>query len=429
LRERLVDAYTGPITSLRFYEPTPEDPPLRHCIAALVDEGWQAIGHSVVICGGAASEPSVAEAAGLGEAIERACAVLPRRDELVIAPYAEVQAEAADPLAWDLFDPATRAESEFPYARPSRSEPISWVWGWSVTRSKPTLIPASRVFLALESPVSGDFTDCQLLSGFAAGNTLEEATLRGLLEVIERDAFMIAWANRLLLRHARAASAAGTDASAFDRQGLEARCGVIDLDLGASVAIAMVRSTRPDDPAMVISAAADLDPVRACGRALNELAANRLHVRHLLANAGNAVPTSSPREVRDETGHGLLYAHAEMLPELAFWWDSVGSDALTTPSTPKASSAGSTWVQLSAVVESIRGAGHEVLVADLTAPEVRELGLWTVKALVPGAYPMNFDGRWPHFGGARIIEAPIRAGMRDHKLDVHELNRVPHPFP
>jgi len=429
LKDRLVDPYTGPITSLTLYEPAPPDPPLFHCVAALVDEGWQAVGEPVVNCGGASPDPRAAEAAALGEAVERASAVLPRREELVLAPYGEVQADAVDPSAWDLFDAETRAEQDFPYAQTSVSEAISWVWGWSITRSEPTLLPASRVFLSLESPLPGDFAGYPLLSGFAAGNTLEEAALRALLEVIERDAFMVAWANRLPLRHVRIADVAGSSASAFARRGLEARCGLIELDLGAPVAIAMVRSSQPADPAVVVAAAADIDSDRACQRALNELAANRLHVRHALTEAGETTASSSPCEARDESAHGLLYARADMLPELSFWWDRTSTDPADEAPTPRPTSGLSAWKRLSLLVETIGGAGHEVLLVDLTPPEVRELGLCTVKALVPGAYPMNFDSRWPHFGGARIAEAPVRVGLRAHPLALHEFNRVPHPFP
>ena len=42
---------------------------------------------------------------------------------------------------------------------------------------------------------------------------------------------------------------------------------------------------------------------------------------------------------------------------------------------------------------------------------------------------MNFDSSWPHFGGKRMTEAPVRAGLVDRPLALDKLNRVPHPFP
>ena len=425
LRERLVDPVTGPITSLTEYHPAPPSPPLHHVVTTLADDGWQAAGYETVSCGGASLKRQEAEAAALGEAVERSSAVLPRRGELVLASYEEIAERSVDPSAWDLFAAETRAEHGFPYRQPSPSEVISWTWGWSLTASQSVLVPASRVFLALDSPLPGDFPDCSLLSGFAVAPSLEEATLRGLLEVIERDAFMIAWANRLLLRHLPLAEA-GASATAFRQAGLEVRCGLIELDLGAPVAIAMARSTQPGDPAFVLAAAADLSPGDACRRALNELAANRLHVRHCLTQADQHVP--SPPEVRDETAHGLLYARAEMLAEVAFWWEGSAEESDVTAESSPAPSL-TPWRQTSSLVEAIGRAGLEVFVVDLTPPEVGELGLCAVKVLVSGAYPMNFDSRWPHFGGRRLRQAPVEVGLRDDPLPVSQLNRVPHPFP
>ena len=284
------------------------------------------------------------------------------------------------------------------------------------------------MFVPFESPLPGDAPDYPLLSGFAAGGTLEEAALHALLEVVERDAFMIAWANRLPLRRARFDSndraAASRYAALFDLPGLEARCGLIELDLGAPVAIAMVCSVRPGDPALVVAAAADREPAHACRRALGELTANRLNVRHSLAESGGRTPPPDPRLIRDETAHGLLYAAPTMLRELKHWWDP-----LETVSVPDLAPQPSAFAQLSSLVETIGRARLEVLLVDLTAPEIRDLGMYTVKVLVPGAYPMNFDSRWPHLGGWRLTRAPVDAGLRERPLAFAELNRIPHPFP
>jgi ribosomal protein S12 methylthiotransferase accessory factor len=426
LQKRLVDSVTGPITSFQVYDPVPPDPPLTHCVVTLADEGWQQVGQSLVSCGGAALKPQDAEAAALGEVLERASAVLPS-DDVVSARYDDVKAEAVDPCAWDLFDPATQAKPDFPYARPSRSEIINWVWGWSVTRSQPTLIPASRVFLSGTLNRLGGPADYPLVSGFATGNTLEEATLSALLEVIERDSFMIAWANRLPLRHAtfcNPARCASVYAAAFEQPGLEARCGVIELDLGAPVAIAMVRSTRRGDPALAVASAADADPEHACQRALSELATNRVYVRHIMSETEGDRAQISSDEVRDGRTHGLLFARPDMASEVAFWWNRTETLASFEP-TPSTS----VCAKLFSLVRAVDRAGLEVLMVDLTPPEVRDLGLWTVKALVPGTYPMNFDSRWAQFGGARITEAPVQAGLRSRPLPIRDLNRVPHPFP
>src|SRR5690606_37314943 len=105
------------------------------------------------------------------------------------APYDEVAGCAVDPTAFDVFDAATRARPGFPYG-PIRSDaPRSWVWGWSLTCGAPRLVPAARVFAPFTPLTPDDHVDGPVVSGFATDNTLTEATLSGLLEVIDRDAF------------------------------------------------------------------------------------------------------------------------------------------------------------------------------------------------------------------------------------------------
>jgi len=72
-------------------------------------------------------------------------------------------------------------------------------------------------------------------------------------------------------------------------------------------------------------------------------------------------------------------------------------------------------------IDVLMRAELEVTVVDLTAPAMESLGLRTVKVLVPGAYPMNFDGRFPHFGGKRMRSAPVTAGLRDTPTALDDL--------
>ena len=59
-----------------------------------------------------------------------------------------------------------------------------------------------------------------------------------------------------------------------------------------------------------------------------------------------------------------------------------------------------------AVYGAILGAGLDVLVADMTASDVRGLGLVAVRALVPGTLPMTFGGGLERTAGASRLEAP-----------------------
>ncbi len=424
--DRLIDPVTGPVRSLERFEPTDGDPAIRHWVAALADPGWASFGRSTVYCGGNNLDDDRARAAALGEAVERMSVCQPAPAEVLVAAYRDVERDAVDPRRWDLFASKTRAEPGFPYVAVSPRDPISWIWGWSLTAGRPALVPASRVFVPFRAQAPADNADYPALSGSAAAGRWEEAVLNGLLEVAERDAFMIAWANRLelprLIVDRSSPGGVGAYVGAFEDAGVEVRCVTVTLDLGVAVVIAMAGSRGSGDPAMVVGCGAALEPASACRHALAELAANRLNVRHTMSTA-TRLPECDPNDVRDETAHGLLYARPEMAAHLRHWWDSSPTVSLSAPTSLTVAH------QLRRLVAGVADAGLDALVVDVTPPEIRDLGLWVAKALVPGAYPMNFDSAWPHLGGSRLRAAPVAAGLLDSAVPFLALNRVPHPFP
>lgn len=75
--------------------------------------------------------------------------------------------------------------------------PIDWVWAKSLISGECKLIPAFMTFLG-GTKFKGQFIS-NGSSGLAAGATLDDAILQGMLEVIEHDAWMIGQANRFAL--------------------------------------------------------------------------------------------------------------------------------------------------------------------------------------------------------------------------------------
>ncbi|MDR3143165.1 MAG: hypothetical protein LBU37_15780 [Tannerellaceae bacterium] len=71
--------------------------------------------------------------------------------------------------------------------------------------------------------------------------------------------------------------------------------------------------------------------------------------------------------------------------------------------------------------------GYNVLVKDLTTPDVNEAGLYCLRIIVPqllqlgGAYPFYF------LGGKRMYSVPKQLGYELNNFE--NLNIYPHPFP
>lgn len=430
LGEVLVSPLTGPIRTIQATQAPAHArvPRLQHWWAEARDPS---LGGEVRGASGCAHAREPAQAAALGEAVERLASGSPRASDVFWASYAQLSDEgiaAVDSAAWDLFHPRTRARADFPYAAHDPTRVEAWVWGVALPANQPVALPVERVFAMprVEHPV-----DCSLVSGFATGTCYAEAAERGLRETLERDAFMAAWharlpAQRLLLE--REDPELGPLLAAFEACELELRLASVRLDHGLELVIALSSSERPGEAAMCVSASADFDLRRAAHGALREQVTSRHLLASLVREAQGHFPRGAPEELQRMGDHGLLYARAEQREALAPWWEGEGTRTLPPPGSGSEAPEGPR-ARLDALVDRLARLELRVYTVDLTPPELGALGLRVVKALVPGTLPVQFDSRFPHLGGERLAGLPQRLGLRDAPLGFDDLRSTPHPFP
>ena len=94
-------------------------------------------------------------------------------------------------------DSSSRPDSRFhPF---TDDTPVAWVEGGELPGGAPAFLPAELVYLGAASPPGATSVGYATSSGLACGETPAQALVRGLFELLERDAFMILWSGRLSL--------------------------------------------------------------------------------------------------------------------------------------------------------------------------------------------------------------------------------------
>jgi len=68
----------------------------------------------------------------------------------------------------------------------------------------------------------------------------------------------------------------------------------------------------------------------------------------------------------------------------------------------------------------------DVVLVDLTTDELRETGLWVIRAVIPGLVPLTFNYRARFLGHPRIYEYARKMGRR--VASESDLNKLPQPF-
>ena len=238
------------------------------------------------LSGGKGPTDAEARASAMAEAIERYCGTWrPDRQER-LASFEQHEPGAAVRLGDILLFSARQ------YARRRQLNPglphfhripeqvaddtvIGWTDGWSLTNDRPVALPAAYCWYGHPSlaiaPVCGADSN-----GCAAGESLEDAVLRGFCELAERDSVALWWYHRSLMPGVDLHTAGDswvTQVHETFKERLQRELWVLDItsDLGVPSFAAVSRHTRRPTEDIIVGFGADLDPAVALRRAVSEL--------------------------------------------------------------------------------------------------------------------------------------------------------------
>ncbi|MEI6316039.1 MAG: YcaO-like family protein [Syntrophus sp. (in: bacteria)] len=206
------------------------------------------------------------------EAIERYCSEYKEEylDKLVRGSYNQLKTK------FNLLDPRSMILSGLSEYDSDRE--IHWVWGCDLSKEEEILVPACAVY--------HPFHEDKILimnthtNGIAAGNTMEEAVIHGLAEVVERDAWSIAqytqhFHDAIFIEDDRENDFIIGIFEKFEKAGIEIVAKDLTTDVGIPVVAAFSRDLQHRTMETIDGLGAHLDPKVATVRALLEIATTR----------------------------------------------------------------------------------------------------------------------------------------------------------
>ena len=380
-------------------------------------------------CGSGASRES-ALAAALGEAVERYSAASPASDDdLVVGSAAELGDEAVRPARFALFGAEQYGDAGFPYRPFTDTTRVAWTRGFTLPGGEPALVPAQLVYLRDTDSAEEARIGPSTSNGLACHATLEEAVLRALLEVIERDAFMIFWKNRLSLP--RLSWVGDEELLAFEARYLAPtglRYQAIDLSgfWGVPTVLGVVRSEVPATGALGVGACAAPRIQAAVSNALDEACRVQAWATDLLIRDPEREFARDFSDVQNFDDHVHYYAdHARA--RAADFLDA--SRELREVSVVEPLPGASVRAQIETIARRVREQGSSAYAVDVTAPDIRSAGVAVAKVVAPELCALDADHRARFLGGRRLYEAAYELGLSTRVLAAADLNPYPHPFP
>ncbi|MFB7596404.1 TOMM precursor leader peptide-binding protein [Streptomyces sp. NPDC056160] len=359
-----------------------------------------------------------------------------------------------DPATTGSHEPHRYQEPGFPFQPYHPDLELPWVWGYSLTREQPVLVPEHLAYYRLgrHRPQAARPFVSEISNGCALGGCVEEAALYGLLELAERDAFLLTWYARLPapaldLRTARdrriglladrIRDSTGYRVEVFDVTGAE----------GIPSFWATAVDTRPDAasgagaaqarPGLLCAGGSGLDPERGIFGALHELvtAVEAYRLIYPQRTEDAARMREDPEQVRLMDDHALLYCDPVAARRLDFLLAPGGRppdrhdvrELADRHAWPRHTDL---RADLDELVGRFAASGLEAIVVDQTTPVHTAAGLACVKTLVPGLLPMTFGHHLRRITGLdRVLTVPHTLGRTAAPLRPEEVNPYPHPFP
>lgn len=364
------------------------------------------------LSGGKGKTASQAMASGLCEAIERVCAIYDADRPFWRRPKQDLPYKAYSPNELMLYShaqwaAANRVDQTDPYRQlPQPYEPkraIDWAPVWSLTHDQPRFVPLQYAYGG--APQAHERIAYASSNGNAAGNTMTEAVLQGLYELIERDAVAIWWYNRLQRPAVDLTTIADPYCqqlcTGYDQLGRD--LWVLDLTHDLDIPVyAAVSAAHGDNPAILLGFGAHGDARVALERALVEM-------NQLLPLVAGADCQPQQKTADPAVRHWLKHATLANQPYLR----AASSPARSLPSIPEPTDCKTLVADL---VRQLAALDMETLVLNLTRPDI---GLPVVKVMVPGL--RHF---WPRFAPGRLFDVPVKLGWRKQQCSEDALNSL-----
>ena len=274
-------------------------------------------------------------------------------------------------------------------------------------------------------------------NGCAMGGTYEEAAVYALLELVERDAFLMHWYNRIAPKQLDISGVKNDYLRDVVRYmnciGYEMRVMDITMETGIpAIWVAAIDRNHHGKMKCYNAAGAHMDPEKALEGALVEVATS-IGIYDRMIRSGKldeklAQLSGQPGNVIDMEDHVYFYALEENYHHIEPYYRNEEKVDFTERFRDWYSQEDHSFTP-EQFIDRFRDRHKEIYVGVLDSEVNRELGLWCVKAVVPTMLTMTFGVKNQRLNLERIRKGAVDAGITDREIPEEEINTTPHPFP
>lgn len=284
-------------------------------------------------------------------------------------------------------------------------EEIEWTKIYNINNRKQYKYwPASLIYLPfdLNKPVAETTS-----TGMSAGFTLDECIQSGLLELIERDALMINFMQRLNPPEIDIETISGVNKKLIKKIKEEYSIKIYKLytDIKVPVYLSIIYKKNKKNIHYGIGACASLDSDYAINKSLKECLFTYFYSLNIMD-----VRQDNPNKIKTLYEH-FLYYQGSNFKKLLFNSKKIDYKKEV--------------VNFNDLIASLKQNNINIYYKDLTTSDIKTTGIKVVKVIAPSLIDLNKSHLYPRLGAERFFSVPRKLG-----LDYNEtLTDMPHPFP
>jgi ribosomal protein S12 methylthiotransferase accessory factor len=428
--DRIIDPRVGVMSAVWELPPDPGTPRFFHFRGFACNTGAFAPDSNFRETGGASTDRWLAMAKAVGEGVERYCSALYDREECKLSTYDDADFPCVPPGDFALYAKSQYETRGFPFVPFETDTWLRWAPCLDPLTGEVVAVPAVMIWVPyVPGPEEQRITQ-SISTGLCCHESYARAALGGVCEVLERDAFTITWQRRLAAPQmiAETLSEENYRRVALIEAAGGGRVDILNItpDHGVPTVMAVLRSSNSESPALVLATATHPSPEEAVRESLEELAHTRRYSELIKVHVPGTPDEYGLEAVKTQVDHLAFWADQRRLDDVEWMFRSkkrIEFGELEDLSTGDASN------DLRLLSRRIADTGHRVLLRDLTSPDIADLGLAVVRAVIPGYHPLQMGHFSRSLGGERLWALPRRLGYDVGDDPAEGDNHLPHPFP
>lgn len=318
----------------------------------------------------------------------------------------------------------------------STDKKYHWIYGYNLIKKKAVLLPETLGYYGLtmknKSYIDETFV-YEISNGCSVGSSLLESSYYGLLEVIERDAFLTSWytsrtINKIILDDKFLAlnHKLKTEIEIFSNFYSDFKIDIYDITTDICVPTVLMTMTRKNIDKekfnFMCSAASDFNICIAVEKALHEISGIFLGFQEKFKKDYKIIKQKSENLtlIKDMLDHSLVYGYYKNLGKINFESRIRKIYNISDYKNTEKINLNSCYKIL---LKQLSKMNKDVIIVDQTTEEMKKIDLFCSKTLVPGLLPMTFGAENIRISKERIRELEI------YSKEKLEVRFIPHPFP